>query len=267
VNPTSTIFLSRDELAVFIALLGLPTMNGLPPNESLEVSEQERSVRYNNGEFILQERGLLAMEDGGRIVLDDQLLAVAGSAAFPRATVMLSQVSPSGDSKYYFFSRGPELFVEHAIVRPGIFQFSHWCDYEALVKRVKSLTEPLLNFASPPADFKHLISHDTAARFLQCIANGKMREAAAALVENGFPSAAAISLETSLQHYPYWMAVAGWGFQDKEVASSKTAAFFPGRDSCWAIENMPQSASALHLLSVSGPVCQQQILDLLQVLK
>jgi hypothetical protein len=265
-EPLSAIHLVRDELSVFLSLLGLRRMNGLPTDGDDDLSEHERAIRYNSGEFTLHARGLLEHREDGTTVLDDQLVALVGSAAFPQATVMINEITPGGDSRYHFFSRGPELLVEHTRARPGVYAFRHWRDLDAVQGRVLVLTQTLNQYARQSSEAVYTMTSEAAASFLEGFAEGSVQRSAAALAAAGAPAVFAGELAASLLQSPYWLAVAGWGFQEKETPAHDTVAFFIGGDSCWLLESCPQAVGSLQMRSVTGAVCKERMLALLQAL-
>ena len=100
---TGSVTLTRDELYVFLALLGLRPVNALPQDMAAGITDDEAAIRFNCGELTLHERGLLTYAAEQRPVLHDFLIALVGTAALPEATLLLQRSQPDGTSTARYF--------------------------------------------------------------------------------------------------------------------------------------------------------------------
>ena len=272
-----SITLTRDELYVFLALLGLRTVSGLPQNLAAGLADEEAEIRFNCGELTLYERGLLTYAEEQRPVPHDLLIALVGTAALPQTTLLLQQTKPRephGRSTAHFFSRRPGLLVEHSAPRPGLYQFQFVAG-DAFADRVRALTASLPTWGAAAASEGKTcwsVSAGSMADFLNRSGSGDTAGAAAALVQGGLPQPVARDMAASLRTHPHWIAAGGRqlngavaeagtvaGTAARTVAGS-TALIIAGEGGCRLVHSETGSGEQVQVHSLSGQECQEWLL-------
>jgi hypothetical protein len=265
-NAATSIILTRDELHVFLGLLGVKALNGQPQTNGVSVPTEEEAIRQNSGEQTLQLRGLLTFEGASRVTLDDSLVALAGTAALPQATYMLQKVLPEGGRKAYYFSRGPDLLVEHTSPKAGILEFRHIVDEAALQQRVRQLVDCLVNGASSSVAPAERVSTQSMAAFLSQYTAGKQDAARAALIDGGCSVGLAQELISALQTYPHWLAVSGQTDLGTERVVSSTVMIVKGSTCCWMFESDSNADGSVSIHVLPSDVARDKLVAMTQPL-
>lgn len=266
-GEAATITLTRDELGVFLRLLGVKALNGQPPANGAALSAEEEVIRRNSGEQTLQERGLLTFEAERHVTLDDTLVAIAGTAALPLASYMLQRVAPDGSRAAHYFSRGPDLLVEHTSPKPGIFVFRRIADAAALQQRVGALAAELAECAGSVPAAAEQVQPKSVADFLSQASAGHWAAAEAALVGGGGSGRLAGDLVRALKAYPHWLAVAGRADVEKQRVVSSTAMMVRGASCCWMFESDSNADGRVAVHALDGAACRDRLVALAQVLQ
>jgi hypothetical protein len=265
---TGSVTLTRDELYVFLALLGLRPVNALPQDMAAGITDDEAAIRFNCGELTLHERGLLTYAAEQRPVLHDFLIALVGTAALPEATLLLQRSQPDGTSTAHIFSRRPGLLVEHSSPRAGIFSFALLEDGAEFANRVQAITEPLVT-ASPPinkaAGTCYQVDADSVTDFLNRNQIGDRAGAAAALARGGCPQSEANELAFELLTRPHWIVAGGHTIQQGRPAAGRGLLIVGGDEKYWLFEGEPANAERVLIHCLSGVQCRDRVLSFVQV--
>jgi hypothetical protein len=269
-DEATTIVLTRDELHVLLRLLGVKALNGQSEANGAPVSAEEEAIRRNCGEQTLQARGLLTFEAERHVTLDDSLVALAGSAALPQATYMLQQVFPDGKRATHYFSRGPDLLVEHTSPKAGIFEFRRLGDEAALQERIGTLTADLTACvgAVRPATARVAAKGvaDCLSHYASHYAEDK-GEAAASLIGGGCPAELAHELVRALNSYPHWLAVCGRTDVSTQRVISSTALIVRGAASCWLFESDSNPDGSVSIHALDGEASRSKLAALAEPLQ
>ena len=130
--------LTRNELLTFLAIIGVPTMNGLEDDPLEGLDERAIAERLNSGEHSLIQRGLLTLdEETNEATLDDRVVALVGGSVIPDATLLLSEMKADGSNDPHYFNATPELYVEHFSPKAGIHHFEYLPNEDALANRLQ----------------------------------------------------------------------------------------------------------------------------------
>lgn len=266
---TGSVTLTRDELYVFMALLGVRAVNGLPQNMTAGITEDEAAVRFNCGELTLHERGLLTYAAEQRPVLHDLMIALVGTAALPETTLLLQCVQPDGNSVERFFSRRPGLLVEHSSPQAGIFHFALLQDGAELTARIRAITEPLA-IASAAANEVEVtcypVDADSVTDFLNRTQAGDRAGAAAALARSGCPQSEANELALGLHTRPRWVATGGHTINQGQPAAGQGVLIVGGDEKYWLFESEPTNSERVLIHCLSGAQCRERVLAFVQML-
>jgi hypothetical protein len=264
----ASVTLTRDELHVLLCLLGVKGINGQPIENGASVSAEEESIRRNSGEFTLQARGLLTFEGERRVVLDEKLVALAGTAALPRATYLLQRTGPDVNHEAHFFSRGPHLLVEHTSPRIGLTEFCHIRDEETLRQRIERITGSLAECPHSAHDqTAEQVSAESMSIFLAEFGARKADAAVKALTAGGSSLRLAERLVTALKAYPHWLAIAGRADTDTQTVVSSTVMVIQGDADCWLIESDSDSDARVSIHPINGEQCRTKLLEMTKVLQ
>ena len=266
-GETATIVLTRDELQMFLHLLGVKALNGQTQVNNAVVSAEEEAIRRNCGEHTLQARGLLTFEDDRHVVLDDGLVALAGTAALPQGTYMLQRVSPDGSRATHYFSRGPDLLVEHTSPKAGIFAFRQIKDVAALQQRIEELATELTECTGAVSQSTEQAKPENVANFLSQFAAGNYAAAEAELVGGGCSPRLVGDMVRSLKSYPHWLAVAGWADVNTQSVASTTVMVIRGAHCCWMLESDSNPNGNVSIHTLDGEASRRQLAAMAQPLQ
>jgi hypothetical protein len=266
---TDAITLTRDELYVFAVLLGLTAINGLPQDMETGVSKTEAEVQFHCGEHTLVERGWLSYGYGGYPILHEQLIALAGTAALPAATLMIQQADAGGTFHMYLFSSRPGLLVEQYSPRAGLYTFRQLEDHIALAERIKSMT---LAMTLAMADYDHQgdetaaayqeLSAECMAGFLSLATSGDQVTAMSVWRGEGCLPSVGQSLMAGLNTRSHWLATAAWNLNQKQPPASRTVMVIEGEAAFWLVESHTSSTGQVRVHRLNGLACQQSLLQL-----
>jgi hypothetical protein len=266
-KAANSVVLTRDELHVFLRLLGVKGLIGQFEANGAPVSAEEEAIRRNCGEQTLQVRGLLTFEDERHAILDDTLVALAGSAALPQATYMLQQVCPDGKRATHYFSHGPDLLVEHTSPKPGIYEFRHLSDDATLQQRIGALTADLAACADTVHPVTERVKAESMANFLSHASGGKGEAAAVALIGGGCSAELAHELARAFHTWPHWLAVCGRTDVIAQRVVSSTAMILRGAASCWLVESDSNPDGSVSIHALDGEACRSKLAALAELLQ
>ncbi len=260
----ASLILVRDELITFLAITGIPTMNGLDDEPLAGLDEREIAERLNSGEQSLINRGLLDLSDPARAVFDDTLVALVGASAVPDGTFLLTLVNPEGSNDPHYFNATAELLVEHRSPRAGIHQFDYLPEVKILTARVYALLSAL-EAAGGAADGVDIqIDAASLGRFIEMVQDGEPDEARAALTSAGIAAPFAGSLLADYTTCPSWVGVAAWDLRSQEPQGGETVMAVQGYGRCWLLENVAKESNLVRVRHASGSDCAQAIARLLK---
>lgn len=265
--PLPTLLLTRDELATFLAIIGIATMNGLQEEPLAGLDEREIAERLNSGEQSLINRDLLEMTGLGEVVLDDTLVALVGGSAIPDATFLLSLVNPDGSNDPHYFNATPELLVEHNSPRVGIHQFNYLPDAAALAERIQALLAAVSAAAGVADGVDTQVDSATLASVIDLMRGKAWDDALALLVDAGISDPAVRALLADYTTYPSWVGVAAWDLRSQEPQGGETVMVIGGDGYGWLLENVARDSDMVRLRQASGVECVQALTRLLDPLK
>jgi hypothetical protein len=261
----ASLTLSRDELLVFLDIVGVSSINGMDLEPLSGLSDEEIATRMNSGELSLVERGLIEFLPHNRLQLDDTLAALAGAAVIPEATLLLTRLDADGASDPHYFSLTPELYVEHFSPKMGIFQFDHLVDQKSVELRIETLLAPLHALTNAYPDSRITWTATALRDFLeQCRAGDPAK--ALALLPPQMDGSLAQEFRHGCSTQPMWVVVAGWGLRDKVPAGGDSIMVIPGGRACWLIEQVDAEAETISISTATGPACERAVLELLDSL-
>jgi len=221
----------------------------------------------DSGQESLIRRGLLTIADDAA-TLHDALLALAGTAAVPEATLSLAwSASETAPSTAHYFSATSELLVEHAAVEgtAGGLAFTYLPDAAALGARVKAVLAPLA--ALPPDEGPAIaLPVETFAAFIEASVDGPAATAAA-LIAAGCPAEMAHQAAVDLAAGRRWTAMSAWGLRDPEPEGAAIVlAWFAGVRG-WLAATTSAEPEHMMLRAAGGPECLDALLALTEPLR
>jgi hypothetical protein len=262
---TSSITLTRDELGVFLVLLGLPAVNGLPQDMAADIPAAEAEIRFHCGEHTLHERGWLTYGYEQRPILHDLLVAFVGAAALPAATLMLQQAYPGGAALTHFFSRRPDLLVEHCSPQSGLYTFQSLQDAAALVERIKVVTAAMAaqndEDDRPATGFQEL-NAESMAGFLSLATTGEQDAAMAVWRFEGGAPGVGQNILAGLSTRPCWIATAAWNLNQRRPPASRTVMVIESEAGFWLVESHTSLGGRVRIHRISGEACQRSLIEL-----
>lgn len=247
--------LTRDELITFLAIIGIPTMNGLDDEPLAGLDEREIAERLNSGEQSLIHRGLLELNEQGQAVLDDTLVALVGGSAVPDATLLLTQVNPDGTNDPHYFNATPELLIEHYSPRVGIHQFDYLPDLETLTTRVQTLLAPLETRDGVVDGVNMQINSAALAKFIEAAQNKAQDAARATLAEEGVADSIAEMLAADYTTHPSWVGVSAWNLRSQTPSGGQTVMIISSDNHLWLLENIAGQSDQVRVRQASGGDC------------
>ncbi len=252
---SSTLTLGRDELLIFLAIIGIPTMNGLDDEPLASLDEREIAERLNSGEQSLIHRGLLELNEQGQAVLDDTLVALVGGSAVPDATLLLTQVNPDGTNDPHYFNATPELLIEHYSPRVGIHRFDYLPDLETLTTRVKTLLAPLETRDGSVEGVDIQINSAALAKFIEAAQSKAQGAARLALAEGGVADSIAEMLAADYMAHPSWVGVSAWDLRSPTPSGGQTVLVISSDNHLWLLENIAGQSDQVRVRQTSGKEC------------
>jgi len=264
---STSITLTRDELIVFLAIMGLSTMNGLGDEPLAGLSEREVEERMNSGEQSLLNRGLISFEGEDRLVLDDVLVALVGGSVVPDATFLLTETQPDGSVDPHYFNATPELLIEHYSPRAGIHVFNHLPSTETLVWRVQTLLAPLHPLPTSDIGPPQQMAASALSQSMEHARQGDEEAAKKALVEAGMPREMAATFAKDCGTHATWIGVVAWGLRQEEPEGGDSVMTVLGDGHCWLVENVEDHPEDVKISPASGEECEKAFTALLQPLK
>jgi hypothetical protein len=268
----TTFILTEAELTTFLALIDLEGMNGLPQETLAALDEAELMARLEAGQASLARRGLLTIA-GDEAVLHDALLALAGTAAVPEATLTLTWDS-SGDapSTPHYFSATSELVVEHTVLVQhaadevaGAYAFTWLPDSAALDARVKAVLAPLAGL--PPAEGPAImLPVETFAAFVEASVSGPAATATV-LIRAGCPPETAHQAAADLATGRRCTGMTAWGLRDPEPEGAQLVLAWYANGRGWLAATVSSDPEHMTLRAAGGPECLDTLFALTETLR
>jgi hypothetical protein len=260
-QPTS-ITLTRDELLVFLTLLGVPGINGLDSEEIEKLGKHELTSRLNCGEQMLLVRNLIVPIDSGEFEIDDKLAALVGASALPESSLLINRIYPDGHNEAHFFNIGHGLIVEQSSPRVGIHQFEHIPDHVAFSERMKQLFTVYPDFSSSPSASKCLVDSETLHSTIDLARSGHTQEAVSNFVRCGCTIDMATSLVQGLNTQPFWISIAGVNLHSVHPEIAGTVMIITSETELWLLESSVDQEDRVVVHAASGAECQTAIHNL-----
>ena len=249
--------LTRDELLVFLAIIGSKTMNGLEEDPLADLDDREIAERLNSGEQSLINRGLLVLDDENSATLDDTLVALVGSSVVPEATFLLNCLNPDGSNEPHYFNATAELLVEYQSSRPGIYVFDYLPTADALRNRFQALVAPLASVAGgeiEPAESDLRLTGDGLAQIISDCQEEKAEMAKQHLLAADWPATAAERFTHDCSTYPTWLGLVAWNLRTGDSAEGGGPVMIvQGESACWLIKNDGTDSDHVRVRSTTGP--------------
>lgn len=261
---TASLTLTREELIVFLAILGVETMNGLPLEPLRGLSDPEVKALLNNGEESLQKRGLITLRGEDEAIIDDALVALVGSAVLAEITFSLEWGGPGKDFQVHFFSATPELMVEHHSPRPHMYIFEHIPHYDVVQDKVQNLLAPLSAARPPATKMSQQIEPKRLAQVVESRLQMNFQAAQQELQQLGWPADMATFFPADYSTGNIWNAVVTWGVKGGKSKGENVVTVAMGNGRCWLMED---SGRDVKISAQSGLHCQAKLLTLLEPLK
>lgn len=265
-EPTS-ITLTRDELLVFLSIVGSSTMIGVEDTLFEGLSDREVTERLNSGEYSLTTRGLMTWRGAEELVLDDALAALVGGSIVPDTSLRLSVTPPSGPARVTYFHASPDLLVEYTSPRAGIHVFTEVPDLTALEERARGLLTPLSEVASDGDDRQVEITASEWAPFIASALDGDVETARLILAAAGCPSLFAKRLAQSYREATEWVGQVAWGLQAPEASGAETVTALVAGDGVWLVTVETAEAEGVRIRHTTGAECEAEFLTLLRPLQ
>jgi hypothetical protein len=253
----SSLTLTRNELLVFLSVMGAKTMNGLEDDPLAGLEEHKIAERLNSGEQSLINRGLLVIGENS-VTWDDTLVALVGSSVVPGATFLLTRIEPDGSNEIHYFNATSEILVEQTSPRPGIHVFGYLPDVDALGDRLETLLAPFSPLSRLNGEELSL-SADDMARFMEQCKQDNGEAARQTLIQAGWPEEAAGQLVHDCATHPVWVGVAAWNLRNGEPKSLDPVMVFLGDDHCWLVENAIDNTDELCIRCTTGVHCAEKL--------
>jgi len=262
--------LTRDELLVFLSLLGAKTMNGLGDDPFANLNDLEIVERLNSGEHSLISRGLLSIDEN-TATLDETLMTLVGSSVFPDATLLISRSEPDGSNEVHYFNATSKVLVEQTSPRPGIHTFAQLPDSEAFDIQLEMLLASL-TAAKTDAEHENLsggftIAADEMTQIVAYCQQGEKAPVYQILIQAGWPEDVASKFAQHCTTFPTWVGVVAWNLRDEEPQALDPVMIFLGDDHCWLAENVENAQEKLHLQMITAAQGAEKLMALAEPLK
>lgn len=261
-----TLALTKDELLTFLAIIGVPTMNGLEDDPLEGLDERSIAERLNSGEHSLIQRGLLTLdEEANEATLDDRVVALVGGSVIPDATLLLSELKADGSNDPHYFNATPELFVEHFSPKAGIHHFEYLPDDDALANRLKVLLQPLSANGVAATNERRLLAGDILSQVIERVKDENAGGAVESLTAAGWPEPEAQQFVQDSSEHSMYVGVVGANLRSEEPEGGETVMIVGGDGYCWLVEN--ESEEMVGIRRASGTDAAAAMLTLLEPLR
>ena len=262
-----SIILNRDELLVFMAIVGVSTMNGLEDEPLVGLSDLEIEKRMNSGEQSLLSRGLMRYEQEDNLVLNDVLVALVGGSIIPDATYLVSIARSDGSAEPHYFSATPEILVEHFSQKPGVFTFERLPDTKALRWRIGELLAPLSQVFAPSNNESHQLPAAVLRHFMECVENKDQEQGMREIGEAGVTQETAAAIADDYENRTAWVGMTAWGLRDEEPQGGNSLMAIMGDERCWLVENVDGKPDHVSVRSASAEDCEKVFLAMVEPLE
>jgi len=114
--------LSQEELLYLLSLFNTPLIPGLDPAILQGASEREIAIAVDVAARALIARGLVIPKENGKVDLNEVVVALVGTCAFPSFSVVLDLVTPLMRQSVFWHGT-QNLIIEHSQPMPAIHKF------------------------------------------------------------------------------------------------------------------------------------------------
>lgn len=228
-----SIRLSIGELLAFLGILGCVGINGMDEEFLGALSSDELHDAMDRGETSLQERGLIALDDEGKLLLNDVLTALVGASVVPEASLRLVSWREGKRVAEAYYDATPELVVEHVVTKDRYHVFTQIRDRESLGTHLNSyLADPTGDVTAVPMR-RYTIPSAALAQCMELCSAQDMEHAARLLEAKGCAADAAHQIVEGLGSGRSWIGMVAAGLRGPSAPRAEGTMVVANGQSCW----------------------------------
>ncbi len=226
------IILSRAEFLVLLDALGASAVVGIDSRELFPASIDEHRRMVEQGQRMLQERGLLEISPDGVRVLDQLLAMIAAVVARPEIALINVRDTPGVGRQLFLHYQSGEYVVEQTFPAEGQHRLATLPDLAALFDRLLAIfpvqDEPAPEAAAELPQEEFLAAKDHAE-------SGRAAEALAILAGHGLAGEDAAALVDAMAEPVFSGTIALLRCAGEQVVDARNPAIVQGRRAGWSI--------------------------------
>lgn len=203
-NPA--FLLSKEELTLLLRLLDTNFILGLDPDPLGALTEQQQAVGLIGAERALRSRQLAMLDEKGSLKVQNDLLQVVGTCAYPHKSLAIHYFSEvnSTPSRYFFYWRNDKSAVVHTIPQDALHLLALLEDETALLNAAVSVCQ--CNVASKDGMVDINLTSEVLTAVRSIAMKGDAESATKLLIENNVNRESAVAL-IKLLSAPYSLTV------------------------------------------------------------
>lgn len=133
------ILLEQAELLALLDAVHARAIVSISPAHLFPTHIDERSDIIKRGTTSLMQRSLLQVDSNGRLLMNDQLLAIATTVAFPKIAILVISNDQQTGLKLYWFYQTEGYIVEHTFSKEKLHRITVLSDVAALINRMEDV--------------------------------------------------------------------------------------------------------------------------------
>ncbi len=136
------VILSREELALVLALIRADTIPGLGADPLGELTPEQRNLGLIFAERALRARELARLDANGQLLVQNALLNMVGACAFAQTSVLVQHHFPDGRPPAQYFGHIREgILVAHTLPDQALHRLALVPDRTALIEQIISVCQ------------------------------------------------------------------------------------------------------------------------------
>jgi hypothetical protein len=258
------IILSRAEFLVLLDAMKASAVVGIDSQELFPASIDEHRRLVEQGQRMLQERGLLDVAPNDVRVLDPLLIAIAAVVARPEIAIISVRDTPEIGRQLFLHYQAGEYVVEQTFPAEGQHRLATLPDLAALFDRLLAIF-PVQDTPTPESEC--VLSQEEFLAAKEHAEAGRDAEAIAILTRPGFGAEEAAAFVEAMAEPVFSGTIALLRCAEEEVIEARNPAIVQGRRAAWSIAQAVPGAPRFRVTKVDAARLRDQLVGWLNELR
>ncbi len=251
------ILLEHAELLTLLDAIHAQAMVSISPAHLFPTDSDERSALIKSGATSLTQRGLLQVGSDGKPLINDRLLAIATTVAFPKiAILVVSNDQQTGFKLCWFYQTG-DFIVEHTFSEEKLHRITVLSGVNALINRMEDV---LAIENIPPYDARIEMDQNAFFKVKNLAKRHELESAREILHSCGFTPNNMTALLNVLERPQAAGNIVFLRCASETVVDGRNMALLQDKQSTWSARQKVPGAETLIVETTDIPAIKKQML-------